>query len=572
MRALLSSLKSPLLATAFFSFSINILLLIPAVFMLQVFDRVLVSRSIDTLLVLSVGAAVGMLLLFLLDYVRARMQAVAGEVVSDALSPAVARAMIARAAEGEQPGEVEGLRDVASVRTVLAAQGLLALFDAPWMAVYVALIWLAHPYLGMTALAAALLMLAFVFLNDLLTRKNIESFQSGVANATRYLENSLGNAEVVQALGMGGALVERWRQTSSKLYALQAPTAARNQLMTSLARTLRQSVQIAMLGVGAWLVITSRASPGVTIACTVLLARALAPVEQLVASWRALAEARGAFARLSRMLDAKCQRADPMPLPAPAGKLSAHQLVLREPSGDRLLIAGVSVQLEPGESLAIIGPSGSGKSTLLRLLAGVWQPTAGVVRLDGSDLAQWPREQLGPWIGYVPQDVELFAGTIAENIARLGPIDPGKVVEAARRAHVHELIQSLPNGYDTAIGPHSGRLSSGQRQRIALARALYGEPSVILLDEPNSNLDSSGEAALAQALRALRGRSTVVVATHRTALVQEVDRLLVLNAGKPQHYGTVADVLQTMQAKPGPGAKVVAMPGAGGLLAQAPGA
>jgi ABC-type protease/lipase transport system fused ATPase/permease subunit len=246
-----------------------------------------------------------------------------------------------------------------------------------------------------------------------------------------------------------------------------------------------------------------------------------------------------------------------MDLPAPRGQLVAQNLAFRAPGSDRILLAGVSLQLDAGESLAIIGASGAGKSTLLRLLSGLWQPTAGVVRLDGFDVAQWPREQLGPWLGYVPQDVELFSGTVADNIARLAVVDSAKVVQAAQRAGVHELIQALPNGYDTYVDPASALLSPGQRQRIALARALYGDPKLLLLDEPNSNLDGNGEMALAEALKNLKGQVTVVVVTHRTTLVQHVDKMLVIEGGKTQHYGPVAEVMKEMQAKARP--KVVPM-------------
>lgn len=290
-----------------------------------------------------------------------------------------------------------------------------------------------------------------------------------------------------------------------------------------------------------------------------------------------LAEGRAALRRLSELLDTAAAQPVRMALPAPRGELLAQGLVFRAPQADRLLIVGVSLHLQPGQALAVIGPSGAGKSTLLRLLTGLWPPAAGAVRLDGADLAQWPREQLGPWLGYVPQDVELFPGTVAENIARLGEVDPGEVVQAAQRARVHEMIQALPEGYDTWVEPQSALLSPGQRQRIALARALYGDPRVLLLDEPNANLDAAGEQALADALKALRGQVTVVVVTHRPALLKQVDQLLVLEGGKPQHYGPVTEVLKAMQvakgqgqAQPQParegGQKVVAMPLVGATL------
>jgi len=569
VKTLIQLLKRPLLHIAGFSFFINLLLLIPSIFMLQVFDRVMVSRSTDTLIVLMLGAAIGLGILFALDQVRSRLQGVAGNLVGEALSPVITRLAVAQGARRTGRASSESLRDIATLRSLFSAQGLLALFDAPWMIFYVALIWFAHHWLGVTALSAAVLMLVLAVVNDRVTRSDIEALQKAAAGASRYLEASLANAEVAQTLGMTDALIARWRTRNGEVAALQGPTASKSVAMAALTRTLRQAVQIIMLGVGAWLVVTNQGSPGITIACTVLLGRALAPVEQIVGSWKVLAEGRAAFRRLSEVLDAAAAEPRRMELPPPKGQLVAQQLVFRAPGTERLLLAGVSLQLEPGESMAIIGPSGAGKSTLLRLLSGVWSPTAGTVRLDGSDLAQWPREQIGPWLGYVPQDVELFAGTVAENIARLGTVDAAQVVQAAQRAQVHEMILALPQGYDTVVDPTSAVLSPGQRQRIALARALYGQPRLLVLDEPNSNLDGAGELALAEALKALRGEVTVLVVTHRTTLVQHVDKMLVLEGGKPQHYGPVAEVMKAMQAKgpqPAPHANVVAMPRAANAM------
>jgi PrtD family type I secretion system ABC transporter len=456
---------------------------------------------------------------------------------------------------------------VGSLRALFSAQGLLALFDSPWVIAYVAVIWLAHPLLGIAAAGAAIVMLLLAVTNDIVTRREIEDLQKAAAGATRYLEASLQNAEVAQTLGMTDALVARWRCKNAEVTALQQPTAARTVAMAALTRTMRQAVQVLMLAMGAWLVISGEASAGVMIATTTLLGRALAPVEQVVGSWRILAEGRAAFRRLGELLrsaDAEPQR---MALPAPSGRLLAHNLLFRAPQGERMLLAGVSLQLEAGESLAIIGASGAGKSTLVRVLSGVWKPTAGTVRLDQADLAQWPRDELGPWLGYVPQDVELFPGTVAENIARLGEVDSEQVVRAAKRAQAHELILALPEGYDTVVDAHSAVISPGQRQRIALARALYGDPKLVILDEPNSNLDGAGEAALAEALKALRGQVTVVVVTHRSTLIQHVDKVLVLDAGKAQHYGPAAEVMRALQQKAsatGSGAQVVTMPARGG--------
>jgi PrtD family type I secretion system ABC transporter len=563
MNALLRLLRRPLLHVAGLSFFVNLLLLVPALFMLQVFDRVLASQSGETLLVLMIGVGVALALLLALDYLRARLQGVAGNIVAESLSPAVTTIVVAQGARRSGRGMPESLRDVGSLRALFSAQGLLALFDAPWVIVYVAVIWLAHPALGMGAAAAAVVMLALALINDFVSRREIEALQKAAAGATRYLEASLQNAEVAHTLGMTDALVARWQQRNAEVVALQQPTATKTVAMAALTRTVRQAVQVLMMALGAWLVISGEASSGVMIATTTLLGRALAPVEQVVGSWRLLAEGRAAFRRLSELFacaDAQPQR---MALPPPTGQLLAQNLVFRAPQGERLLLAGVSLQLDAGESLAVIGASGAGKSTLVRLLTGAWKPSAGVVRLDQADLAQWPRQDLGPWLGYVPQDVELFPGTVAENIARLGEVDPDAVVRAAQRAHVHELILSLPEGYDTMVDPQSPVISPGQRQRIALARALYGEPKLLILDEPNSNLDGAGEQALAETLKSLRGQATVVVVTHRATLIQHVDKMLVLDAGKVQHYGAAAEVMRAMQHKGPPaagGAQVVTMP------------
>lgn len=564
MNALLNLLKRPLRYVAGFSFVVNLLLLAPALFMLQVFDHVLTSGSQETLLVLLVGMAVALGLMFALDLLRSRLQGIAGSLIGDALSPVVARTLIALRARPGGGAGAEGLRDVGALRNLFAAQGLLAVFDAPWAVVYLAVIALAHPWMGVAALLSALLMLGLAVVNDRLTRSGIEALQKEASQASRYLEASLQNAEVAQVLGMGGNLIDRWRGMSARVNALQMPTARRSVTMAALTRMVRQGVQVIMQALGAWLVISHEATPGVLVASTILLGRALAPVEQIVGSWRVLAEGRLAFHRLSELLAKVDSEPDKMQLPAPVGRLEAQGLVFRVPGSDRLILGGVSLALGAGESMAIIGPSGAGKSTLVRLLTGIWQPVAGTVRLDGAELARWPREALGPHLGYVPQDVELFAGTVAENIARLGEVDAEAVVRAAQRAGVHELILSLPEGYDTRIDPAGMAMSPGQRQRIALARALYGDPCLLVLDEPNANLDGAGELALGEAIKRLRGEVTVVVVTHRTTLVQHMDKLMVLEAGRAKHFGAAHEVMQAMQ-----GGRVVPMPHPGGQMANA---
>jgi PrtD family type I secretion system ABC transporter len=547
MKSLLDDLRFKLRALAAFSFFMNLLLLIPAIFMLQVFDRVLPSNSTETLLVLLVGAGIALVLLFLLDYVRGRLQNVMGNIIDERLSPPVVSAVVAKAARPGNGGKTEGIRDVAALRAVFSSNGMIALFDAPWVVVYVLVIWAFHPALGIGAALAALLMLMLAWLNDRLSRGALETLQKEGRRVSQYVESSLRNAEVLQALGMTESLLARWRLLQSRVTVMQTSASRTGVGFSALTRFVRQAVQMLMLALGAYLVLSQQASAGIMIATTVLLGRAVQPVEQLVASWRPLIDARAAFYRLLELSKDFDQREPPLALPRPEGSLVAEGVSFRAPGSEKPILINVAFNLAPGEALAIIGPSAAGKSTLARLLTGVWAPATGSVRLDGADIAYWPRQNLGPWIGYVPQDVELFDGSVAENIARLGKVDSEAIVAAAKRANAHEMILTLAQGYDTQVGEQAARLSPGQRQRIALARALYGEPQLVVLDEPNSNLDNDGEIALAQALSGLRSEGvTSVVITHRPSLIAHVDKVLVLNAGRVQHFGPAKEVMKAM--------------------------
>jgi len=554
MQNLLDLLRRPLWVVAGFSAIVNLLLLVPAIFMMQVFDRVLSSQSGETLAMLVFGTAAALLLMLALDYLRSRLQAVAGNLATELLSPAVTRVAIERAAQQLGKPPLDAMRDVTAVRALFSTQALLALFDAPWIVVYVIVIALAHPLLGIAALVSALVMLGLALANDLVTRKPIENVQRIAGSTQRYLEQSLANAEVAQAMGMADDLIKHWRRKNDRVVRLQRPLAARGVAMAAVTRAFRQAVQVVLLAMGAWLVITGQATPGVMIAATILLGRALSPVELVVGNWRVLAEARAALRRLAELLGHAGSGAQRMPLPPPRGDLLAQGLVYRPPGSEKLLLAGINLAVPAGQSLAIIGPSGAGKSTLLRVLSGIWKPSAGTVRLDGVDVGGWPRDELGPHLGYLPQAVELFAGSVAENIARLGKVDPAAVLKAAQLAGIHEMILRLPEGYDTMIEAQSALLSPGQRQRIALARALYGDPKLLILDEPNANLDGAGELALADTLRALRGRCTVVVVTHRATLTQHVDTLMVLEAGRVLHVGTPDEVSRAMPLAAAPAA------------------
>ena len=406
------------------------------------------------------------------------------------------------------------------------------------------MIFLFHPFMGVVAVVGALVMLLLAWLNERLTRKPLERAQAEARRAGRYIDAGLRNAEVVSALGMLAAVTRRWTRLNDAALGEQFRAGGAGASLSGWTKFARQLIQITMLAVGAYLVIRQNLSAGVMIAATILLGRSLAPVESLVAGWRSLVEARAAWRRLGELIESNPPIQAGTDLPAPQGRLDVERVVFGLRSAERPIIRGVSFSLTPGESLGIIGPSASGKSTLARLMLGVWKPSSGVVRLDGADVASWPRDKLAPHIGYLPQDVELFAGTVAENIARLGEPDAAEVIRAAQRASVHELILRLPNGYDTEIGEAGQALSPGQRQRIALARALYGNPRFVVLDEPNANLDHDGDVALLGSLRSLKEEGvTVVIIAHRPSLLAGVDRMLVLRDGLVEAFGPRGDIM-----------------------------
>lgn len=548
MKPLWAELRPLLRYLAIFSFFINLLFLIPAVFTLQVFDRVIPSNSQDTLIVLLAGTAAALLILLGLDYIRNRLQNVVGNLIDERLSPPVVSAIVAQAARQPLAMRAASVADVATLRNVFSANGLIALFDAPWVVIYVLVIWAFHPVLGLGAALFSLTMLALAWLNDRLGRRQLEALQKETRRAAQYVETSLRNAEVLQALGMTGKLLARWQAMQTDMAPLQHGASRGAVAFAAATRFMRQAIQILMLALGAWLVLSQQASAGIMIATTILLGRAVQPVEQLVGSWRLLADARAAHRRLRDLAEDFGEDKAHLAMPRPEGRLTLDGIAYRVPGSEKVVVSGVAFELQPGEALAVIGPSAAGKSSLARLLTGIWAPTVGTVRLDGADIANWPRDELGPWIGYVPQDVELFDGTVADNIARLGEIESEAVIAAARRANAHEMILSLPEGYDTQVGEHGSRLSPGQRQRIALARALYGDPRLVILDEPNSNLDGDGEIALAQALSSLRsGGVTSVVITHRPSLIAHVDKILVLDAGRVQQFGPAGEVMKAIQ-------------------------
>jgi PrtD family type I secretion system ABC transporter len=530
------------------SLVLNLALLAPAIYMTQVFDRVFASRSVETLVMLSLFAALALALGHAMDALRARTLAWAGRALEERLAPAALADVLRHAARGTAGGDTDVLRDVAQLRSFVAGPPMQALMDAPWLPVFLLVIAAMHPILGALAAAGAATLIAVGIATERLTRAPAADVTRRSRAASRSADALTRNAEVIAGMGMDRAALAAWSREHDALLGAHAALAARSAPLGALARTLRQALQIAMLGVGAWLVIGADASAGVMVATTILLGRALQPAELLIAGWKQQLQARAAWRRLAERRFAADADAG-LSLPAPQGRLDVERVVFGHEGQRTPLIKGATFALEAGSSLGLIGPSASGKTTLARLLLGIWRPQSGAVRLDGADVAQWNRDELGAHVGYLPQDVELFAGTVAENIARLGAVDSAKVVEAAKLAHAHEMILKLPQGYDTPIGDGGSRLSGGQRQRIALARALYGEPKLVVLDEPNANLDAEGDEALRAALVALKERgTTVVVVGHRPALMSRLDRLAVLKDGAVVAFDTAAALLPQLIA------------------------
>ena len=546
-------------SAAGFSLVLNLLMLVPALFMLQVFDRVLTSRSIETLIMLVVLSVGALLFMAYLDVIRARLLTAAAVSLEKHLGPRVLADMIRRHAApgaGEAP---YGLRDVNSLRTFLTGPAILSLFDAPWAVIYVLIIFLFHPLLGAIALGGALAMLGLGVLNEKLSRQPLEAMQLEARTAGRFADQSITNAEVARALGMVESLALGWERNNRKVLESQLQASRAASVLTGATRFLRQFLQVAMLAAGAWLVIEQTATAGVMIAATILLGRALAPVETTIAGWKGLVDARSAYGRLNQMLATEPRDKEITELPPPVGELAVERAIFGFRGQERPVIKAVSFKLNAGQALAIVGPSAAGKSTLARLIVGLWKPLSGNVRLDNADIFAWPRERLGPYVGYLPQDVELFAGTVSQNIARMGEVNSTAVVEAAKWAGVHEMILRLPQGYDTPITQGIDLLSAGQRQRVALARALYGNPRLVVLDEPNSNLDAEGEAALIEAIRRMKAkRVTLVVVTHRSRLLTVMDLILVLHDGVIERIGPPSEVLARLTRSPAGQPAVVA--------------
>ena len=519
------------------AFFINLLTLTSSIYMMQVYDRVLGSRSGPTLLYLTLFAGACLATLAALEVVRSRLLVRLGTRFDAQLSGLVFMRTLTAGRSGQ------GLRDLDQLRTFLTGPHILSLLDAPWMPIYIGLVYLLHPWLGHVALVGGVLLFLLALWNERDTREPIGEAGKQMAASTQFAEVSARNAEAIRAMGMLPGLTALWRKRHDLGIGLQGVASDRAGNVAAVAKALRFFLQIAILGVGAWLVIQQECTGGVMIASSIIMGRGLAPVEAAIGGWRGFLQARESYGRLLKGFGSDAADAPTMPLPKPEGKLVFEGVSGGPPDLRKFTVQGLSFSLEPGVVLGITGPSAAGKSTLARLAVGVWRPGVGVVRLDGANIADWNREDVGPHIGYLPQDIELFPGTVAENIARFGAVDADRVVDAAQLAGAHQVILELPQGYDTPIGPAGVNLSGGQRQRIGLARAFYGRPPLIVLDEPTSNLDAEGEGAVRQAMEALRGQSTMIVIAHRPAVLGGTDQLMVVFKGQIANFGPTSEVM-----------------------------
>ncbi|WP_293267034.1 type I secretion system permease/ATPase [Neptunomonas sp.] len=555
----LSASRTSFVSTGIFSFCINILMLAPVIYMLEVYDRVLTSNSESTLLMLTLLLVFLFLVMGTLEWVRSQVLIVTGNRLEKTLGPRVFDSLFHQAlASGGSVATAQPLSDLLTLRQFLGGASLLTLFDAPWLPIYLGVVYLFHPLMGSIALAAAIFLIVLAVVNERITRGDIQDANKLNIENTQETQLNLRNSEVIEAMGMLPRLRDRWQQKQDQLLELQTRASRQGGLITTVSKTFRMTMQSLMLGLGAYLAIQGDISSGTVIAGSILLGRALAPIDQLINSWKSFLGARSAYTRLTSLLESTKVAEAPMPLPPPEGLVEFKKVVVSLANSAEPILQDISFKIEPGTSVAVIGPSAAGKSTLIRAMLGIYQTTRGAIRLDGAEIKQWDREVLGEHIGYLPQDIELLEGTVSENIARFGNVDPEKVVAAAMAAGVHQMILQLADGYATTITAHL--LSAGQRQRIALARALYNEPKLVVLDEPNSNLDTEGDLALAEAVRNLKAiGSTLIVVTHRNNLLQLVDKVMVLSSGSLVAFDNTAVVMEKLNpSQPAP--KVIAKP------------
>lgn len=542
------SFRREFLVVGVFSMVVNLLMLTPTIYMLQVFDRVLMSHSVTTLVVVSLLTLFLFGVMAFAEWARSILLVRTGVRLDQALSQRVFKSSFLSYLNPADTAPARAFTDLTVLRQFMTGNGVFAFFDMPWIPIYLGVLFLLHPWLGWVAILFALVQGGIAFLGHRVSKQAQSEANQAHSQAQNFLQSKLRNIEVLSAMGMLGSLYERWKSRQHRALKLSGQAQQHSGKVTAVSKFVRYVQQSMSLGVGAWLVIRGEISPGAMIAANVMMTRALAPIDLLVATWPQFLSSKEAFERLRDLLSFEHAGREQTMMQAPLGHLRVEGLTVRVDGRAKPVLDGVSFEALPGTVTVVLGPSGSGKSTLARSMLGIWPGHEGRILLDEQPIGQWTRESLGVHLGYLPQDIELFDGTIAENIARIGEVDSEKVIQAAEAAGLHQMILRFANGYDTRVGQGGSFLSGGQRQRIGLARALYGQPMLVLLDEPNANLDDEGEAALMKSVQLLRGQGrTVVLISHRPGVIQVADRLVILQDGRLVASGPRDGVLAALQ-------------------------
>lgn len=546
--AILASKKS-FLVVGFFSMFINILMIVPSLYMLQLYDRVLTSRSEGTLYMLTGIVIVLFITMALLEIVRSRILVKVGNKLDNLLSQRIFDSLFEMA--NRNPGKSSSLplTDLTSIRQFMTGNGLFAFFDAPWIPIYIAVLFMFHPLFGYFAIFAAIVLVIFTIVNEYSTKEKLSEANTQSRASIMYVDSNIRNAEVINAMGMKGDIQGIWKEKYYGFLNAQNDASNKAGIWSNISKSLRMMFQSLMLGLGGYLAIKMEVSPGMMIAGSIIMGRALAPLDLIIGSWKGFSNARTSYHRLDGLLEEFPKDKVYMELPAPEGEVLLEGVVVVPPGAQQPSIRGISMMINKGDVVGIIGPSAAGKSSLARVILGLWPLVQGKSRLDKADIYQWDKADLGKYIGYLPQDIELFEGTVSQNIARFTEVDSSKVVEAAKKAGVHEMILRLHDGYDTMIGAGGATLSGGQRQRIGFARAIYDNPVLVVLDEPNSNLDDVGEKALVQAIESLKEtKTTVVIITHRPSILQATNKIAIIKQGLLEAYGDTNEILSKMAA------------------------
>ena len=550
--AILSSKKS-FIMVGLFSLFINILMLVPPLYMLQLYDRVLTSRSESTLWLLTLIVVVLFITMALLEIVRSKVLVKVGNHFDSLLSKRIFETLFKLEQKAPCKASSMSLNDLTQVRQFMTGNGLFAFFDAPWIPIYIAVLFLFHPAFGLFSIFAAIVLVAITIVNEYSTKQKLAEANGLNRAATIYVDSNVRNAEVINAMGMQPNVSKIWEEKYYGFLNAQNEASEKAGIWSNLSKSLRLLFQSLILGLGAYLAINMEVTPGMMIAGSIIMGRALAPLDLIINSWKGFSSARTSYERLEAMLNDFPVQKDYMQLPAPKGEITLENVVVIPPSAKLPSLKGINMHINKGDVVGIIGPSAAGKSSLARVILGLWPLANGTSRIDKADISQWSREDLGEYIGYLPQDIELFEGTVGHNISRFGELDSEKIVQAAQIAGVHDMILGLPEGYDTKIGVGGATLSGGQRQRIGLARAIYNNPVLVVLDEPNSNLDESGELALLEAIKTLKqNNTTVVVITHRPTILQVTNKIAIIKQGMLDMYGNTEEIMSKLNPKQPP--------------------